>query len=814
MAVPVQCDQCEAKYLIEDRFAGKRAKCKRCGHIMSIPLPAGPGGSPGLSSDDTGGTGEIGMEDVPFAAPGARRSGGGSVEGVTSQPPRGWRPQDIVVERDEDITDIPLAAGSRPYVAAQPTGRTFDALVPILLLVYAALVIYLGWAGQTKVESEHPAEVIAAAGGWIKAYIWGQAGFMLVGLFAIAGPLILAGVAIGLKLRKLSLPASAYLRACALAAIPGSLIAFAMLEKAKGTESGLFAVAVLVALVGGFFALRFIMGLDWVGAGVCYAFAAFLGVIGTTISVNASAGAARAMFESSVKREVARVNASASRARSGARTSAIGLPQPPSAVPSPSPEPGPAPTPVAPTPTPDPAQPSPSPVPVPLPTPPNKPEPVATGSRLFPNEPGDGLGEPTTPTVETPTPVPLEPTRLTKNPDAEERDTLVETAVDDMKTRVVAAGGTAVTGVEGLPLKPDVIGIIHAPGPSNAFAVLRRSAGAALREDILDIYNGNPSAKVATANFTLEGAAAQSSYALSADGQRLARIAQFPKLSVRVTTVPDNKDVSAVELDSKNGRPTLLGFLNADRLLVRWESQGQFGIEVQDLRTRKHGRQSVLADFDPSPASSALSPDGRQFAYVSRTPGKNVVTVVPLFEGRSRQLTVNSLDPKLGVRPAGLAFSPDGTKLSALFIHAGAALVTSWNVRTGATLPDATISVAVQSLEALPSATPAAAGVPNSLSYVGNGALLVGGTLLISAADARPLVELGMTSAFAQMVAGDSAVFVACRDGATPVGLLTVAFDPKLTPGTPGRGGPAAAAAGSRPAPAAGTPAPRAPTAR
>ena len=41
MAVPVQCEQCQAKYLIEDRFAGKRAKCKRCGNVMSIPMPSG-----------------------------------------------------------------------------------------------------------------------------------------------------------------------------------------------------------------------------------------------------------------------------------------------------------------------------------------------------------------------------------------------------------------------------------------------------------------------------------------------------------------------------------------------------------------------------------------------------------------------------------------------------------------------------------------------------------------------------------------------------------------------------------------------------
>jgi hypothetical protein len=413
--------------------------------------------------------------------------------------------------------------------------------------------------------------------------------------------------------------------------------------------------------------------------------------------------------------------------------------------------------------------------------------------------------------VKRPTPEPPGSARV-GDAGAGERDTLIETAVDDMKTRVTAAGGAVVKGVDGLPLQHDVVDVIHAPGPSTAFALLRRGRAAALREDTLDIYHGNPAAKVATATFTLENPAAQPSYALSVDGQRLARIAEFPKLSVRVTSVAENKEVGVVELDSKFGRPMLLGFIAPDRILVRWESGSQFGLEVEDLRTHKHGRRVDLPDYDPSPASWAISPDGRFFAYVMRTFGKSVISFNSLFEGgRPRQLPVNSIDPKLGIRPSGLAFSADSGKLSALYVQGASALVASWNLRGGPPLPDATISVPVQSLEPLPGAAAAAVrgafarGNPNSLSYVGNGALLIGGSLLIAAADGKPLVELGIPSAFAQMVASDSSVFVAFRDGSTPVGVLTVAFDPKQISSTPGRAAPAA----PKPAPAAGAPAPK-----
>ena len=96
------------------------------------------------------------------------------------------------------------------------------------------------------------------------------------------------------------------------------------------------------------------------------------------------------------------------------------------------------------------------------------------------------------------------------------------------------------------------------------------------------------------------------------------------------------------------------------------------------------------------------------------------------------------------------------------------------------------------------------------MSYVGNGALLIGGTLLVATADGKPLVELGIPSAFAQMVASDTSVLVAFRDGSTPVGVLSVAFDPKKIPGVPGRVAPLAPAA-PKPAPAAGAAAPKAP---
>src|SRR6476620_9866387 len=112
MPIPVQCEQCEARYLIEDRFAGKRAKCKRCGHAMSIPH-ADAGASGGESEE----------ESIDVESPSSRPP----LTGVTSMPGRAWRPQDVGVEREGDVQEFSLRGPSvmnYGAAASRPTGKT------------------------------------------------------------------------------------------------------------------------------------------------------------------------------------------------------------------------------------------------------------------------------------------------------------------------------------------------------------------------------------------------------------------------------------------------------------------------------------------------------------------------------------------------------------------------------------------------------------------------------------------------------------------------------------------------------------------
>jgi hypothetical protein len=314
-------------------------------------------------------------------------------------------------------------------------------------------------------------------------------------------------------------------------------------------------------------------------------------------------------------------------------------------------------------------------------------------------------------------------------------------------------------------------------------------------------------------------------YALSADGQRLAYVSTFPKLALHVMSVIDGSEVSAVDLDGNLGTPTLIGFLTQDRVLVRWVKGFDYGLEVEDLRTKRFGRRVNLPDHDAAPANGAISPDGRMFATAIRETknerGKGFVTrsYVALHNLTEtvgpRKFPINSLDPRWAIKPAGLAFSPDGTKLAALFVQDGNAFVAMWNVRTGAALRDVTPQGTFKALDQLrtaPVTGRAASGAAPSLDWLpGGNALLVAGTSVIDVGNSAVLADLGVENVFDQALVGDGGLQLGFTDGATfgkPAGIVSITLDPKQLPATK-PAAPGAAAAPRKAPPAAGAAPPR-----
>lgn len=136
MSISVKCGQCGQQYNVGDALAGKRAKCKKCGAVMSIPDPSEPvmadlSDDPlaGLSSDPLAGLGDwetaadpLGPSRLtPSPLTSASRSGGGKAAGK----PKGKSAQG---------EGIPLAV----WIGAGAGGGV------LLLLLIVVLVFMLG----------------------------------------------------------------------------------------------------------------------------------------------------------------------------------------------------------------------------------------------------------------------------------------------------------------------------------------------------------------------------------------------------------------------------------------------------------------------------------------------------------------------------------------------------------------------------------------------------------------------------------------------------------------------------------------------
>ncbi len=89
MAVDVRCS-CGAKFRVGDQWAGRRAKCKNCGAVVTIPSPAQPAAPPApapvpAASDPLGSNAppadntfsDLFDEDIPVAATGGQQDGFG-----------------------------------------------------------------------------------------------------------------------------------------------------------------------------------------------------------------------------------------------------------------------------------------------------------------------------------------------------------------------------------------------------------------------------------------------------------------------------------------------------------------------------------------------------------------------------------------------------------------------------------------------------------------------------------------------------------------------------------------------------------------
>jgi len=142
----------------------------------------------------------------------------------------------------------------------------------------------------------------------------------------------------------------------------------------------------------------------------------------------------------------------------------------------------------------------------------------------------------------------------------------------------------------------------------------------------------------------------------------------WPRLGLQVWGFEGGKVTRTIDLDPALGTPELVGFVTPALVAVLWDRSGARGLELWDVRTGARGRQSPLPPFTPDAVNGVLIGDGKTFAVVTPIDGRNHFELIDTLGLRGvRRVPITSVDPRWPLKIGGIALSPDGTKLAALF---------------------------------------------------------------------------------------------------------------------------------------------------
>jgi HEAT repeat protein len=281
MPIEFQCHDCDASYRVEERLAGKQARCRHCGAVMDIPRVSRKSAAPEANGDI-----DLRFRDEPDDADDpidpARPTKPGSTiiaspvlkddaPAPASMPVVAWNPDPkpppsfaqawsgTAAQSARAAAAAPSAhivAGTEmpslapppppqqplPTLRAQPTYRAapaprrsrryrpstavgLDALTPWTLLLFLALVI----AQHVRLYVSAPAPPAGQPQLITPGVLTISAIVELFMFFALVAPLVLLAVFITSRIMKFELPGAAYARACTVAATPAVLGALLVL---------------------------------------------------------------------------------------------------------------------------------------------------------------------------------------------------------------------------------------------------------------------------------------------------------------------------------------------------------------------------------------------------------------------------------------------------------------------------------------------------------------------------------------------------------------------------------------------------------
>ncbi len=281
-------------------------------------------------------------------------------------------------------------------------------------------------------------------------------------------------------------------------------------------------------------------------------------------------------------------------------------------------------------------------------------------------------------------------------------------------------------------------------------------------KDRLEQWQLDPAVKTAEAIF--RQAPDQSTvYQLRPDMDLTARLVRWPTTAAQVWSFSRKNVLVQLDLNAAakpaGAEPLLLGFVGPDKLLVRWEAGNLLGAEIWDIKTSRSVRAFDLANYDDEPGNLAISPDGKYLAVATRRRDAEILLYDLTQPRQPRSILITDLDSRWPVRAAGMAFSPDGSKIAILFERDGNGLLLVYAVAGGKRLTHQIYPAGLLP-ENLRGGNPAlradgtVASSPRDelplLSWVDDAHLMLGGRQLLDATSGKSVGRIDLPDAVGQ----------------------------------------------------------------
>jgi WD40 repeat protein len=191
----------------------------------------------------------------------------------------------------------------------------------------------------------------------------------------------------------------------------------------------------------------------------------------------------------------------------------------------------------------------------------------------------------------------------------------------------------------------------------------------------------------------------------------------------------------------------LIGFTDNEHFLAHCTLKNNSRVfQVRDVKSGQITRNAPLpTSYVRTAANAEFSPDGKYYAMTAKGKGASLVLYELAHNSQPRSFAISSLNDNGAVDPAGIAFSRDDSRVSAMFSREGEAYVVTWTTRDAH-------QVSEQIIPCGPGAK-GVAGAGRVFDWLGDNAWLINGNSVVEAITGKPLATLSDVPIKGQWVA-------------------------------------------------------------